>query len=588
MSSASLNLARDKDPKISAKAVELWLKYGAPAYGRQGTMAPPQQEARPQTFIEQICQDSLADMTETRERMDKVRARKGLPPISDQEFVLEYERELQGIRDRELARAAQRAAAAEAEVPARREGFAAATVEPHANISEDCRDGLAAEPRFASASAASASTALASAVSAVGAMLVLLMFLAAWGAGRSSGDIKEARASILAIHEAEKTKAVAYPWRGASDQFAHGPLVASRNEAGSEFAATEVTNRSMASALDTDQCRTVPVRSYDNSYSKAPAWSDIPMYRLCTLMTMSICSAALAAEPPAYRVLAADKGRVAIVDADGKVEWEVANKAEVHDLALLDNGNILMPTSRTTVVEMSPDKKVVWKYEAKPKAGYKGGIEIHAFQRLADGKTMIAESGNGRIVEVDKDGKVVFEMPLTIDKPNAHRDTRMARKLDTGNYLVCHEGDGKVREYEPTGKVVWSYTLDLGGRPRSPGHGPEGHGNEVYGAVRLKNGNTLIGTGNGNRVLEVNREGKTVWELKQDELSGIKLAWVTMLQVKEDGNIIVGNCHAGPDNPQLFEVTRDKKVVWQFKNFKTFGNGLAAAQVLGIKGKVVR
>ena len=63
---------------------------------------------------------------------------------------------------------------------------------------------------------------------------------------------------------------------------------------------------------------------------------------------------------------------------------------------------------------------------------------------------------------------------------------------------------------------------------------------------------------------------------------------MTTLHLLPDGNLIVGNCHAGRDNPQLFEVTRDKKVVWTFKDFKTFGNGLAAAQVLGIKGKVRR
>lgn len=298
--------------------------------------------------------------------------------------------------------------------------------------------------------------------------------------------------------------------------------------------------------------------------------------------------ATVQAEESAYRVLAADKGRVAIVNAKGEVEWEVENKAEVHDLALLPNGNVLFTTNPTTIVEMTPDKKIVWKHEAKQKAGYKGRIEIHAFQRLDNGLTMVAESGNGRIVEVDKDDKIVHEIALTLDKPNPHRDTRMARKLASGNYLVCHEGDGKVREYDSKGKVVWTYTLDLGGRPRANGHGPEGHGNEVYGAIRLANGNTLIATGNGNRVLEVNAEGKTVWKLDQDELPGIKLAWVTMLQVLPNGNIIVGNCHAGDANPQLFEVTRDKKVVWTFKNFKTFGNGLAASQVLGIKGTVLR
>lgn len=291
---------------------------------------------------------------------------------------------------------------------------------------------------------------------------------------------------------------------------------------------------------------------------------------------------------PAYRVLGADKGRVAIVDAAGKVEWEYVNKAECHDLWLLPNGNILMATGRATVSEVAPDKKIVWSYESKPKEGYTGKVEVHAFQRLDNGLTLVAESGNGRLVEVDKDGKIVHVVPLTLDRPDPHRDTRMARKLDNGNYLVCHEGDGKVREYDRTAKVVWSYTLDLAGRPRAAGHGPEGHGTEVYGAIRMPNGNTLIAGGNNNRVIEVSKEGKIVWSIEHNELPGIRLAWVTTLHLLPSGNLIVGNCHAGPDNPQLFEVTRDKKVVWTFKNFQTFGNGLAATHVLDIKGKVIR
>src|SRR5437764_979757 len=154
---------------------------------------------------------------------------------------------------------------------------------------------------------------------------------------------------------------------------------------------------------------------------------------------------------------------------------------------------------------------------------------------------------------------------------------------DQGHHsLVGHEADGAVREYDGTGKVVWEYRLDLGGRPRSPGHGPEGHGTEVYGAVRLPSGNKLIAGGNNNRVIEVDPSGKVVWSIDQKELPGVTLAWVTTLQVLPNGNLIVGNCHAGPDNPQLFEVTRDKKVVWTFRNFKTFGNGLAGAHVLGL------
>jgi WD40 repeat protein len=245
-----------------------------------------------------------------------------------------------------------------------------------------------------------------------------------------------------------------------------------------------------------------------------------------------------------------------------------------------------MPVSDNKIVEITPEKNTVWSYESKPSPPYTGKVEVHGFQRLADGNTMIAETGNKRIIEVDKDGKIVKEVPLTVDAPNSHRDTRRVRKLDNGNYLVCHEGDGTVREYDPTGKVVWSYKLDLAGRERTPGH--QGHGTEVFNAIRLPNGNTMIAGGSNNRVFEVNPAGQTVWVIDNKELPGIQLFWVTGLQYLPNGNLIVGNTHAGPENPQIFEVTRDKKVVWQFKDWNNFGNDLCAQQVLDLPKGTIR
>ncbi|MDX1965064.1 MAG: PQQ-binding-like beta-propeller repeat protein [Pirellulales bacterium] len=287
---------------------------------------------------------------------------------------------------------------------------------------------------------------------------------------------------------------------------------------------------------------------------------------------------------PGYKILGCDNGKVTILSAAGKVLWQADCPLTAHDLQLLPGGNILMPISDTTIVELTPEKKVVWKYESRPRAGYEGKIEVHAFQRLADGRTMIAESGNARIIEVDADGKITHEVPLTVDRPDAHRDTRLVRKLENGNYLVCHEGDGKVREYDPTGKVVWSYTLELGDRQPAGGHGPEGYGNALYSAVRLENGNTLIGGGNSHRVLEVDPQGKIVWSIEQNDLPGITLAWVTAVQQLPNGNVIISNCHAGPDQPQLIEVNRDKEVVWQFRDFQNFGNSLAIAWILDVEG----
>ena len=307
---------------------------------------------------------------------------------------------------------------------------------------------------------------------------------------------------------------------------------------------------------------------------------------LTALAGMVSAGGCLARGAVAHRVLAADRGVVAIFDRKGAVTWEAPDNTTCHDLAMLPNGNILMPTSATRIVEMTPDKKVVWEHVSHPAPGNTGSVEIHAFQRLPDGLTMVAEAGNHRIIEVDANDRIVHEMPLTLDHPNSHRDTRLVRKLRNGHYLVCHEGDGVVREYDPSGKVVWSYALDLNGRPETPGH--EGHGTNVFGAIRMSNGDTMIATGNGNRVIEVTPAGKIDWSIEQDELPGIKLFWVTTLELLPNGDLVIGNCHAGPDNPQLIEVTREKKVVWTFKNWSVLGNEVAAAQVLDVKGRVIR
>ena len=266
------------------------------------------------------------------------------------------------------------------------------------------------------------------------------------------------------------------------------------------------------------------------------------------------------------RLLAADyqKKVIAIVNEKNEVEWQERIK-DIHDVIVLPGGNILFQTDWTTIVEMSPDKKIVWKYDAAKMNGNAGKkVEVHAFQRLADGVTMIAESGPGRIIEVDREGKLLKEVKLKVAKPDPHRDTRLVRKLETGNYLVAHEGEAAVREYDAGGKVVWEHKV----------------GSAVYSAVRLRGGNTLIGCGNGNKVIEVNPAGEIVWKVEKNDLQGITLAWITMVNRLSNGNTLIVNCHAGPNNPQLIEVTPDKKVVWAFKDFERFGNALPVAQVL--------
>lgn len=277
-----------------------------------------------------------------------------------------------------------------------------------------------------------------------------------------------------------------------------------------------------------------------------------------------IAAEPVVATPPAtqlgtpHKFLAGDysKHRVALVDSDNKVLWE-QHVGAIHDAQFLPEGHILFQPDFQKVVEVDATGKVVWQYDGKA-ANPGKPIEIHAFQRLANGDTMIAESGTKRIIEVDKAGKITHEVPLKVDHPDTHRDTRLARKLDNGHYLVCHEKDQAVREYDATGKVVWEY----------------GVGSAVYGAERLVSGNTLIGAGSGHKVLEVDPAGKTVWSVNEKEIPGVTLAWVTMVKRLDDGNTLIVNCHCAKDQPQALIVSPDKKLVWSFHDFNRFGDAL--------------
>ena len=285
------------------------------------------------------------------------------------------------------------------------------------------------------------------------------------------------------------------------------------------------------------------------------------------------------------RLLVADDStqRLAIIAPDSSLEWEL-KIGGIHDAQVLPNGNVLLQQGFQKIVEVAPDKSVVWEYDAGKMNGNEGRcVDVHAFQRVERGRTMIAESGPGRIIEVDQDGRIQHEIKLKLNHPNAHSDTRLARKLANGNYLVAHEADGFVREYDGVGKVVWEYEVPLFGRERKGGHGPEAFGNSLFSATRLANGNTLIGAGNGHSVLEVTPAKEIIWKVEQNDLPGITLAWVTCVERLPNGHTMIGNCHAGPENPQFIEVTRDKQVVWTWKDFKNFGNSTPVQTVLGAK-----
>ncbi len=241
-----------------------------------------------------------------------------------------------------------------------------------------------------------------------------------------------------------------------------------------------------------------------------------------------------------------------IIDEAGKETWN-ADRPGARDGFVLPTGNVLIAWGNE-VQELQPDKTIVFHYVKSPE-----NKEIGTVARLENGNTLITELGaKPRLLEVDKDGKIVIDVPLQPETDNAHMQTRMARKLANGNYLAPHLLAFKVKEYTPAGEVVNVIQTDLeelGGRPAE---------NWPFTAIRFENGNTLVNLTHGNKTVEFDTEGKVVWKVSNDDFPEKPFADPCGAQRLPNGNTVIASYAAKPDGIKLFEVNRDKKIVWSY------------------------
>jgi outer membrane protein assembly factor BamB len=268
------------------------------------------------------------------------------------------------------------------------------------------------------------------------------------------------------------------------------------------------------------------------------------MYRFlfCLICVLTVSGSTVAGQPDGD-ILAAGSGRVVLFASDFSVKWEcpAGNTTEVHRLK---NGNILFADNN--VVEITEDKKVVFKYS--PPKGKEGSFGC---QRLDNGNTLIGENYSGIVREIRPDGSTAFELQTRFKTDNQHHRLRWVRKLPNGNYLVCHSGDQLVREYTPKGETVWEYPTP----------------NIAFLAERLPNGNTMISSLD--QITEVSPDKKIVWEFKTPDLPELGIRNMTGFQIRRNGNIVIG-CYSAYDKDGkgvgMFEITRDKKLVWAYQN----------------------
>jgi hypothetical protein len=242
----------------------------------------------------------------------------------------------------------------------------------------------------------------------------------------------------------------------------------------------------------------------------------------------------------------------------GKVEWSYAIGAneELSDCTMLSSGNIVF-SRRWGASIVTPDKKIVWNYNAPP------GTEIHTAYPIDRDRVLVMQNGDPAMLLVMNilTGSTEQQVALDVkDAKDVHGQFRHIRMTSNGRYLAAHMDLGKVVEYTEDGKAVWSVNAPA-----------------PWAAIRLKNGDTLISGNQYGYVREVNSAGKTVWEINRDDLPGITLHTVQEVSRLDNGDTLINNWNGSAsaaeklNAAQLIEVTPDKKVVWALRDYQDLG-----------------
>jgi len=251
----------------------------------------------------------------------------------------------------------------------------------------------------------------------------------------------------------------------------------------------------------------------------------------------------------------------------GKVVWNyfTGPHGELDDIWLLSNGHILF-SRQFGVEEVTPEKKIVWRYDAP------SGTEIHTCQPIGLNKVLLIENGlPPKLMIVNKKtGKVEVEHALPAesltDPKTVHPQFRRVRMTARGTYLVPFLKLNKVVEYDKRFNPIWTYAIST-----------------PWAATRLQNGNTLITDEHDKLVREVNPRGETVWEFKQSDLpANVVLHNTQTANRLANGDTVIFSSTGGSKGMerssliQAVEVTPDKKLVWVLQDWKSLGPATTA------------
>lgn len=240
--------------------------------------------------------------------------------------------------------------------------------------------------------------------------------------------------------------------------------------------------------------------------------------------------------------------QVAILDkASGAIEWShpLAANEDCNDVELTPKGHILYAYTRGARL-IDRKQQVIWDFKARK------GEELFTATTLPNGTYLLAICGNpSRIIELDKDGKMLNELAFDSQITGVHDQFRQILKTPDDTYLIPLMGKGEVVEMNKDKAII--NRAQSGGNP--------------FAIQLMKNGNWLVSCGDAHKFVEIDPQtGQIVHSVESKELRDASLLFVAELVRYPNGNTLICNWNGhskDKSQPLLLEIDKQNRIVWK-------------------------
>ena len=266
-----------------------------------------------------------------------------------------------------------------------------------------------------------------------------------------------------------------------------------------------------------------------------------------------------ATEMDGVHILYSDGDYVNLATYSKNIIWSY-KQPQALDLEYLPNNNVLITHGLSTsggIIEVDQSKNIVWSlYSA-------GGLPLdwpHDADLLLNNHVLFADTGNDRVIEVTRDGQVVWSWsawdyfsPSQSITGRSHLND--VDRLKNGNTLVTLRDLNKIVELNPQGDVIWELSDSI-----------SSFIGEIHNADRLDNGNTIFCDSKNGRILEINSNNQILWDFfPKDDNQNQFLGWPRDVDAITSDFILVSDTRRENLGKNAIYIIRknDGKIIWE-------------------------